>query len=59
MAQYEDLMVSVPQLSSVVELTVVTMMDHHAYGASIASLLSRCKYVERLTILVSDKVSSS
>jgi hypothetical protein len=55
--QYEDLMVAVPHLSSVTDLTVSTQLDHHSYGASIATLLSRCSHIEMLTIRVGDKVS--
>ena len=50
LAQYEDLMVAVPQLSSVTNLTVTTLFDNHDYGASIATLLSRCNYIETLII---------
>jgi hypothetical protein len=56
LSQYEDLMVEVPQLSTVTDLTVCTLVDHHAYGASIAKLLSRCSNMETLTIIVKDKV---
>jgi hypothetical protein len=56
LAQYEDLMVAVPRLRSVTDLTVTTLLDHHEYGASIAKLLSRCNYVETLTVIV-NKVS--
>jgi hypothetical protein len=56
LAQYEDLMVEVPQLSSVTNLTLITLLDHHEYGASIATLLSRCNYIETLVIDVKRKV---
>uniref|UniRef100_A0ACD5W0J7 Uncharacterized protein n=1 Tax=Avena sativa TaxID=4498 RepID=A0ACD5W0J7_AVESA len=51
LAEYDDLMVEVPMLSNVTDLTVTTLLDHHEYGASIAKLLSRCNYVEMLTIV--------
>jgi hypothetical protein len=57
LAQYEDLMVQVPQLSTVTDLTVRTIADHHAYGASIATLLSRCSHIEKLTVIAKDKVN--
>jgi hypothetical protein len=57
LTQYEDLMVDVPQLSSVTNLSVITLLDHHEYGASITTLLSRCNYIETLFIDVKRKVS--
>ncbi|CAM0944933.1 unnamed protein product [Alopecurus aequalis] len=55
LSQYQDLMVEVPQLTTVTDLTVCTLLDHHAYGASIAKLLSRCSHVETLAVIVRDK----
>ena len=59
LAQNENLMVAVPQLNTITDLTVCTALDHHAYGASIATLLSRCIHIETLTIIVKAKVSFS
>jgi hypothetical protein len=53
---YSDLMAVIPHLSTVTDLTVSTILDHHAYGASIARLLSRCSNIETLTILVKEEV---
>ena len=57
LSQYVDLMVEVPHLNTVTDLTVCTLLDHHAYGASIATLLSTCSHLETLTFMVKDKVS--
>ena len=59
LAHYEDLMVAVPQLSTVTDLTVRTIWNNHAHGASIAKLLSRSSHIDTLTVIVDDEVSLS
>jgi hypothetical protein len=54
---YSDLMAVISHLSTVTDLTVSTILDHHAYGASIATLLSKCSNIETLTILFKEEVS--